>query len=422
MRDEVARQAIEARLGMANPPRQRACPGKAMADTRHVQSIARRAIVAACFPRPDPWTLSRMVQDSSDIAALVGAFYEGAFDPARWPEASDMLAHHFSANVAGIMVCPPSAMGPPMVVSTVGVPEAAQGAYLSEYHRHDILLHGAYRARGRVVTGNEVVEGQDFRRHIFWNEFSRPHTASWHGMAASIGDGTGLMFVTRPERQADFTPHDEARLALLLRQLGRALALGQRIAAERLPAVALDSMALAALIVGDDGRLLHANPAATALLARRGVPASRFGHALPDLADRPRLLALIAASATEAGGPMRDDPTDGAGPLLLQVGPLSRQLLPVGMHVVPRHAALVTLRELTPPVPRPGAIREVLGLSRAEGEVAALLAAGLSGAEVARHRGVGEETVRSQINAIQAKAGVGNLRELLLRLGRIALD
>jgi DNA-binding CsgD family transcriptional regulator len=79
--------------------------------------------------------------------------------------------------------------------------------------------------------------------------------------------------------------------------------------------------------------------------------------------------------------------------------------------------ALVALLDL---VAATGAIREALGLSRAEGEVAALLAAGFSGAEVARRRGVGEETVRSRITANRAKAGVANLRKLLLRLGRIA--
>jgi DNA-binding CsgD family transcriptional regulator len=363
--------------------------------------------------------MKRMDLDSQ-LTDLVGLFYEAAFAPTRWSQATDLLAQHFAANVAGIMVPPPFAGGPPLVVSTVGVPEAARGPYLAEYHRHDILIHGAYRAGGRVVTGNEVVQGQDFRRHIFWNEFSRPYTASWHGMAASIGEGPGLVFVTRPERQADFTQRDEARLALLLRQLGRALALGQRIATERLPAVALDSMALPALIVAADGGLLHANPAATALLARRGVPASRFGQALPDLANRPRLLALIAATDAGTGGQLREDPADGAGPLLLQVAPLSRQLLPVGMHVPPRQAVLVTLRDLAPPSLRAGAISEAMGLSRAEGEVAALLAEGLSGTDVARRRRVSEETVRSQISAIQVKVGVANLRELLLRLGRIA--
>jgi DNA-binding CsgD family transcriptional regulator len=174
------------------------------------------------------------------------------------------------------------------------------------------------------------------------------------------------------------------------------------------------------MILAGTGHLLHANPAATALLAHRGVTASRFGQALPDLMDRPRLLALIAAAHAGAAGHMRDDPADGAGPLLLQVAPLPTQLLPSGMHVAPRRAVLVTLRDLAPQALRPGAISEALGLSRAEGEVAALLATGLSGVEVARRRGVAEETVRSQISAIQVKAGAANLRELLLRLGRIA--
>lgn len=104
---------------------------------------------------------------------------------------------------------------------------------------------------------------------------------------------------------------------------------------------------------------------------------------------------------------------------MLQVAHLPARLQPAGMHSPPRQAVLVTLRDLVPPAIPPGALAEALGLSRAESEVAALLAVGLSGTEVARRRGVGEETVRSQIAAIQAKAGVATLRELLLRLGRL---
>lgn len=354
------------------------------------------------------------------IAELVGLFYEAAFDGALWPEATALLARDFQANVAGIMVPPPRRGGPPLVVSTIGVPEVAQAEYLAEHHRHDILIHAAFRAQGRLVTGNEVTQGQDFSRHIFWNEFSRPHTGSWHGIAASLGAGPGLMMVTRPRGQADFAPADEARFALMLRQLGRALALGQRIAAERLPGIAMDAMALPAMVVDSAGQLLHANPAAVALLARRRVAAMRHGAALPDIADRGRLLALLAATASGRGGGLRILPPDGEGPIMLQVAPLPARLQPAGMRAPPREAVLVTLRDLVLPAIPPGALAEALGLSRAESEVAALLAAGLSGTEVARRRGVGEETVRSQIAAIQAKTGAASLRELLLRLGRLA--
>lgn len=352
------------------------------------------------------------------LTELVGLLFEAAFDPALWPEASGRLSSFFSANLAGIMVPSASPGGPPAAVSMVGAPEAAAAAYLAEYHRHDVLVHHAFRAGGRLVTGKEATQGQDFRRHVFWNEFSRPYTGAWHGMAASVA-GPGLMIVTRAERQDDFSREDEACFNLLLRQLSRALALGHRVAAEQLPVRAMEAMALAALILDGQGRLLHANPAATALLARRRITATRHGMALPDLADRSRLLRLIAATRRGEGGRMRITPGEGSGPVLLNVTPLPHPMRPAGLLGEPRHAVLLVLRDLAPDPPPAGLIIEALGLTPAEGEVAALLARGCSGAEVARQRRVSEETVRSQILSLQAKAGAANLRELMLRLARL---
>lgn len=342
---------------------------------------------------------------------LVGLFYEAAFDSSLWGVASQALAAQFEANVAGIMVPPPFPNGPPIVVSTIGVPQEAQASYIAEYHRHDLLTQAAFRAGGRVVTSEEVVQGLDFRRHVFWNEFSRPHTGAWHGMAASLGDRPGLLIATRAERQANFDLRDQSALAALTHQLGRALALGERIAGERLAALALDGLALAAVVVNGAGTLLHANPAAEALLRHRGQRLAAGGQALPGLADRPRLLALLRRLG-EGGGHLRE------GPLLIQVAPLPAGLRPPGLMPA-EGLALLTLRDLAPPALPPARLAAMLGLTRAECEVAALLLAQLSGSEIARRRGTGEETVRSQIAALQAKLGARNQRELLLRLARI---
>jgi len=241
-------------------------------------------------------------------------------------------------------------------------------------------------------------------------------------MAASVGGGPGLMIVTRERRQSDFSGRETAEFKLLLQQLGGALALGQRVVAERLRSVALDALSLPALIVDQRARLLHANPAALALSARRGVAIVRHRMALPDLSDRPRFVALAAAACRGISGGMPLALSDGKGPLRLRASPLPEMLRPPGMTGPFETAALITVRDLEPVPVAAEMLVETLGLTKAEAQVAALLSQGLSGVDVARRRGVSQETVRTQIESIQAKAGARNLRELVLRLGRLGED
>jgi DNA-binding CsgD family transcriptional regulator len=81
------------------------------------------------------------------------------------------------------------------------------------------------------------------------------------------------------------------------------------------------------------------------------------------------------------------------------------------------HVAIAALRGAAQRIATPGALRAAadLGLTPAEVEVAELLAAGLSNAEIARKRFVSIETVKTHLQRMYRKLGVSSRAQALLR-------
>jgi DNA-binding CsgD family transcriptional regulator len=140
-------------------------------------------------------------------------------------------------------------------------------------------------------------------------------------------------------------------------------------------------------------------------------------------AEAARLEALVRGVAQGRGdgkgegdgGAMRLTAEDGAPGLAVMVAPLPRRLTAAGGEGRAAGRALLLLRDLRPAEPAPpraALLRDLFGLTRAEAEVAGLLAGGATKGAVAAARGLKETTVRSQARAILAKTGTANLREL----------
>ncbi|KFG69534.1 hypothetical protein JH26_09785 [Microvirga sp. BSC39] len=85
------------------------------------------------------------------------------------------------------------------------------------------------------------------------------------------------------------------------------------------------------------------------------------------------------------------------------------------------HRALVLLRDLSATREPPAAalLRDLFGLTMNEAEVARALYGGVTKEAVAAARGLRVTTIKTQVDAILAKTGAANLRDLERLLGSL---
>ncbi len=161
----------------------------------------------------------------------------------------------------------------------------------------------------RVILHGRAAPQSEFVRTEFYNDFAARHGV-YDCMQARVFDGlgcSGFVAITRSNRMGAFEHEHVRLLRLLLPHLRGAQRTRQHLAfaaVERESALAaLDGLSQGVLIVDAQARVLHANPAAEALLRLRdGLATARDGrlHAARP-ADNAALGRALAGAATSGG-------------------------------------------------------------------------------------------------------------------------
>lgn len=166
-------------------------------------------------------------------------------------------------------------------------------------------------------------------------------------------------------------------------------------------------------------RLVHANAALRSLAGRRDgllLGRTRLMAADPS-ADAALAAACDLARATASGAPPLHAV---AVPRSGRPRPYLVQAVTIGDLAGARRGVLFAVTDPDAAVPDHAMLRRLLGLTRAEAELAARLARGATLAEAARARGISPETARTQLKSVLGKtgcAGQAELARLLARLG-----
>jgi DNA-binding CsgD family transcriptional regulator len=364
-------------------------------------------------------------------ADLVNLIYEAALDSSKWQDflvafclslrshTGMIWANHFNSGsidpaLAGQDVFTQVGFSPEMLASF-----AAYYAQRNVWMEDPRLHHG-----GSVVHDGMLFPDSRLKRTEFWGDWLRPQDI-FYSSAAIVEkrhDRSVNVTVCRPQSVGPYDESELAMLAALMPHLQAGFALHRRL--YRLEALAhastsaLEAVPFGIVLLDHLGHALHVN-----LRAERMAEASRLlkvhDHArlhCTAVADDATLQRLVGeatrtgvAEQGGAGGAMHLHGLDGTR-LQLLVLPLPSWSTPFGQ----RTAAAVFI---TDPAAALGslstALRGVYGMTPAEARLTESLANGRSPQEYADQQSISMNTVRTQIKAAAAKAGVSRQSDLV---------
>ena len=256
-----------------------------------------------------------------------------------------------------------------------------------------------------------------YERSRIYNEWIRPMgDDTFHCLGASIRtpSGVGEIGFHRAKCQSAFD--DEAVRAVndALGHLRRMVSIRGKLRAAGRASAALDVTAHAVFTLGQQGRLLHCNAAAEAMLkGDDGLMIRADRLAARTTGDQTMLQAAIARATKGevAGESLLVHRTEGP-PYEVTVASVNRADL--GRHVV----VLVTDRAARDPSLE-SRVRNLYGLTQAEAEVAIRLTEGASVERLSVERSVAIGTVRTQIKSIATKMGCSRQSELVTNISNL---
>ena len=276
------------------------------------------------------------------------------------------------------------------------------------------------RRPGHWLADDRLFDKRHAPRSEYVNEFAPIAGLRWFRGAKLHEDRHGSSFfsIQRPADAAPFDAETMARLDRMFPHLARVARLLGELG-PTLPALAaghatIEGLATGLCVVDATCRLHYANPAAEAIFAQPAVLGVRHGQLTsPRASVRDRLRTAVAGATrypcvADAFSPNPEEPL--LARCQVRVTPLNTTL-PIADSARGRMALLFIT--CGPDALRPGELMQLFGLTRAEAELVALLAHGLTPAECADRRGVSHATVRTQLASAYMKTGVVSQAQLL---------
>lgn len=363
-----------------------------------------------------------------ELSELIGAIYDCATDPERWPAAIGKIcaATNCVSGTIGLYAIRPPALRIQKFWNYDQQWILAAPRYAKEVA--EIIQSGSQEPNGRMLPERVFVLSRHPRQDLvensrFVQEWRRPQglVDSIQLMVLQEPNRVGMLGINRHVSVGVATDREVETLRQLLPHINRAIKIGDLLDLKVVEAEVLstifDALKSAVIVVDRELRILHANSAANTLLRRgRVISSMRDRLKVPLACADVSLRNAVACAATKTV----DDAEIAAGILLSDgddiastayVLPLTSDRLHQGFGHSAVAAVFVCSAE-EPSSRAVDAIAEIFGLTSAEKRVLVLLADGHSLPEVASTLGIAGTTAKTHLMHIFSKTGVRRQAEL----------
>ncbi len=359
-------------------------------------------------------------EETEALSHLAGALYDAALDADLWPSALALASCYVGGSASAIYEWALTGASRGFIHDDGRLEPSFKSLYFQHYARLDpVALGHRAAALGEPFSVADVIDVERYRKTRFYREWSQPQRIV-DLLAAPIEKSSGGAVVfgvilREPEGMADAAMR--ARMRLVVPHVRRAMTIGRvyestQSHADDLSAT-LDGLSTGLFIVGDDGRVLHANAAGQHLAAARNAVVLRDSGLTA--VDPGAARAIAAALAGPA-----DPPAPGRRGLDVPIAArdgtrFAAHILPLGSaNRLPgaRAAIFVHPAETVAPA-APGLVGRAYGLTAAEQRVLAHIIEAGSIAEAAERLRVSPATVKTHLQRIFSKTGTARQAELV---------
>jgi DNA-binding CsgD family transcriptional regulator/PAS domain-containing protein len=364
------------------------------------------------------------------FAAVVGAIYDAATAPERWPLALQAIADYFG-DVGTVLFYQRDDGSLGTIVSPAL--ELAQRRFeerwVAEDFRNVRAIEQGFLVRQDALTDRHVATPEEIETHPIYTQFLVPHGLGWFAATRISPDPHILVWISvqrSRSRQAfsqeelgevgEIGCHAESALRLSMRLMdAEAANLGLREALARLD--------IGVFAVDGVGQVVFANDAAERTLGNGlELRSGRLTAQVPS--DRAVFDGAVAGGLEEgitSPTPLLVTRPDSSRPLVVYMLPLrSSHPVAIEQFLTRARALLLVIDTESQRIPDATVVRDLLGLTLGEARVATLIASGLPPRAAAEQLGISETTARTVLKRVFAKSGLSRQSELAAALSRLA--
>lgn len=360
------------------------------------------------------------------LSALIGAIYDCALAPERWPQTIDGLRLELNFFNASLSLATLPA-GTLLLNVTAGI-EQKWLDMMPAYGAEVIDQWGGAEKILSLPMNEPAVHSQVLEKGVKNNERYYREWVEPQGLIDQLAIGLardstmiGSLAMGRHESAGPIGTWEVDTARLFIPHLQRAVAISKLLDLKSVAAAtfsaALDTLAAAVVLTGVDLQIVHANQAAQAMLASGDLIRNHRGKL--DLIERPQAAALAVAVAKAAeneaaigrhgfGIPVRRGGTE---PCVLHVLPLKGGAVRAGLE--PSAVAAIFVTPATSPPPAPAeALAALFDLTPMEARVLSLIAEGETPNSIAQLLAIAPSTVKTHLLHLFSKTGTRRQTDL----------